>query len=225
MILKMLADEKKTTISALEKKIGVSNGTLDKIIKRNSKISSDILARILIQYPDINAKWLITGKGEMIDYNYSQAKSYNIDSVNTNVVNEPIVGYGSKSLPLIPIDAMAGFGNGEKQIMDYESETYIIPNFRGAEFLISVKGDSMYPRYNSGDIVACKKLQLNDVFFQWNKVYVLDTDQGALIKRVRKGTFDNQITLVSENDSYENFELKMNQINSIALVVGVIRLE
>jgi len=74
-------------------------------------------------------------------------------------------------------------------------------------------------------LVACKKLPLNDLFFQWNKVYVLDTEQGALVKRIKKGSDNEHILLVSDNESYEPFELHKSQINAVALVVGVLRLE
>lgn len=112
----------------------------------------------------------------------------------------------SNSIPLIPIDAMAGFASGSVQVMEYETEKFVIPTFKGADFLINVKGSSMYPKYNSGDIVACKKLNISDIFFQWNKVYVLDTDKGALIKRVRKGSNEGYITCISDNESYEPFD-------------------
>ena len=82
----------------------------------------------------------------------------------------------------------------------------------------------MIPKYNSGDIVACKRMPL-DTFFQWNKVYVLDTEQGPLIKRVKKGTTDETLTIFSDNPKYEPFELPRTKIYHIALVVGVIRLE
>ncbi|MDR3180545.1 MAG: hypothetical protein LBT61_01280 [Prevotellaceae bacterium] len=127
-------------------------------------------------------------------------------------------------IPLIPIEAMAGFGTGELQVMEYECERFVIPTFREAEFLIAVKGSSMYPKYSSGDIVACKKLSL-DTFFQWNKVYVLDTEQGALIKRINKGSDNEHLLIVSENPKYESFELHRSRIHSIAIVIGVIRLE
>ena len=68
-------------------------------------------------------------------------------------------------------------------------------------------------------------LPLSDLFFQWNKVYVLDTVQGALIKRVKAGHDKEHILIVSDNDRYEPFELHMSQIRSVALVIGVIRLE
>ena len=130
-----------------------------------------------------------------------------------------------EGIPLIPIDAAAGFGSGEFQIMGHECERYVVPMFKGADFLIQVKGSSMIPKYNSGDVVACKKIPLQDIFFQWNKVYVLDTNQGALIKRIKKGSDDDHILIVSENTKYDEFQLHKQQIHGIALVVGVIRLE
>ena len=132
-----------------------------------------------------------------------------------------------KGIPLIPIDAMAGFGTGSMQVMPYDTGSYIVPEFSelNVDFMIRVKGSSMYPKYNSGDLVACKKLYITDIFFQWNKVYVLDTEQGALIKRVKKGTKDQCVKLVSDNENYDPFELHLSKIYAVALVVGVIRLE
>ena len=131
-----------------------------------------------------------------------------------------------KGIPLIPLDAMAGFfTSGEAQIMEYECERYVVPMFREAEFLIPVKGSSMYPKYSSGDLVACKKLPLNDIFFQWNKVYVIDTIQGPLIKRIKEGKDENYIILHSDNPQYDPTPLHKSQIRAVALVVGVLRLE
>lgn len=132
-----------------------------------------------------------------------------------------------KGIPLIPIDAMAGFGSGEFQIMNYETSMYRVPEFEelNTDFMIKVKGSSMYPKYSSGDTVACKKLNLSNIFFQWNKVYVLDTEQGALIKRIKKGSDNEHILLVSENPNYEPFELHLSQVYAVAIVIGVIRME
>ena len=128
-------------------------------------------------------------------------------------------------IPLIPLDAVAGFStDNSAQVMEYECERYVVPSFRGAEFLIQVKGRSMYPKYSSGDMVACKKLPL-DTFFQWNKVYVVDTEQGVLIKRVKQGEDDDHIILVSENERYNPFPLHKRDIHALAIVIEVIRLE
>ena len=124
-----------------------------------------------------------------------------------------------------PHSAMAGAFTSDISFMEYECEHYIIPDFKGADFLIRVKGDSMQPTYYSGDLVACQKIPMNDVFFQWNKTYVLDTNQGAIIKRVLPGKDDDHICIVSDNTKYPPFELEKSYLHAIALVRGIIRLE
>ena len=130
-----------------------------------------------------------------------------------------------EGIPLIPTSAMAGAFTSDISFMEYECEHYIIPDFKGADFLIRVKGDSMQPTYYSGDLVACQKIPMNDVFFQWNKTYVLDTNQGAIIKRVLPGKDDDHICIVSDNTKYPPFELEKSYLHAIALVRGIIRLE
>ena len=184
-------------------KTGITRNVLD----QNNGMSEENTARILAYFPEISAEWLITGKEPMLR-----------DSDISDHRKE------TQGIPLIPIEAMAGFGEGETNIMEYDCERYDVPLFKGADFLISVKGSSMYPKYSSGDVVACKKLPV-DTFFQWNKVYVLDTVQGALIKRIKRGCDDEHLLIVSENDRYEPFELHRSEVHSVALVIGVIRLE
>ena len=211
---------------------GLSNGFLDKV----KDVGVSKIEDILKSYPDINTEWLVTGKGDMLKPNIKEmpplervAKrvAFSEETKNTEnatVLNEPGITY--EGIPLIPIDAMAGFGTGGVQVMDYDTQRYIVPEFTelNVDFMIRVKGSSMYPKYNSGDLVACKKLVLSDIFFQWNKVYVLDTDQGALIKRIKKGSEDN-LLIVSDNPAYEPYELHLSKIHAIAIVLGVIRLE
>lgn len=130
-----------------------------------------------------------------------------------------------KGLPLIPVEAIAGVLSGNSTaVMEYECDRYDIPMFRGADFLIYVSGDSMQPKYFSGDLVACKRLPV-DTFFQWNKVYVIDSEQGVIIKRIREGRDNGHVVLVSENPAYAPFELPLEKIYSIALVIGVVRAE
>lgn len=131
----------------------------------------------------------------------------------------------NEGIPLIPISAMAGAFQGELSVLEYECERYIVPSFKGADFLIPVTGDSMIPTFQSGDIVACRKVDMSKLFFQWNKSYVLDTNQGPIIKRVKPGSDNEHVLIVSDNQDYYPFELEYNDIYNIALVVGLIRLE
>jgi phage repressor protein C with HTH and peptisase S24 domain len=129
------------------------------------------------------------------------------------------------SIQLIPVEVMAGYMKGEQNVQPYEYIMYQLPSFSDCDFLVTVSGDSMTPRYNGGDIVACKKLSLRDIFFQWGRVYVVNTSQGALIKKVERGSSEETITLVSENEAYGPFEIRRDMIYDIALVCGVIKKE
>lgn len=130
-----------------------------------------------------------------------------------------------KGIPLIPFSAMAGALKGEQTALEYECEHYVVPAFSGADFLMPVKGNSMMPTYISGDIVACQRVPMAGLFFQWNKPYVLDTNQGAIIKRIKPGCDPQHVMLISDNPDYDPFELPYEDIYAVALVIGIIRLE
>lgn len=134
----------------------------------------------------------------------------------------------SQSIPMIPVEAMAGLGDLPVSITSGDiKEKYVVPEFTDlkVDFLIRVKGSSMYPKYNSGDIIACKMINESS-FIQWNRVHVVHTNtQGALVKRLQKHPDPKLITLASDNPNYPPFEVPRTEITNIALVYGVIRLE
>lgn len=175
---------------------------------------------------NINPHWLLTGRGSMLKTDTMPLMG-DKDSPKEED-NRPVAiptDNPKEGIPLIPVNAMAGALTSEQTVLEYECDRYVVPVFKGADFLIPVKGSSMYPKYSSGDIVACKRVPMTDLFFQWNKVYVLDTNQGALIKRIKRGSDSDHILIVSDNEAYEPFELPIRCIYNVAIVIGVIRLE
>lgn len=134
----------------------------------------------------------------------------------------------SEGIPLIPLDAVAGFpaeSSGGVRLED--CERYVIPEFenKGANFLIRVSGDSMVPLYYSGDLLACRKI--TDIrFFQWGTIYVLETSQGVIVKRVQESLdHADSILCVSENSSVHHpFLLPRDDIRSLSIIVGLVRL-
>lgn len=242
--IKLLVEKKagnKNTVFA--QTLGVSEANIRGYI-RGVVPKADVLAKIVSSYDDINPTWLLTGEGNMLKTSTSgtdeapcpdekerktekngekQRRSEKNRECSSRIHKLP---EGSiEGIPLIPASAMAGAFTSDVSIMEYECEHYIIPDFKGADFLIRVKGDSMQPTYYSGDLVACQKIPMNDIFFQWNKTYVLDTNQGAIIKRVLPGKDDDHICIVSDNENYPPFELEKSYLHAIALVRGIIRLE
>ena len=247
--IEQIASHEGITIGALERSIGASKGVLSRAINNGTDIQAKWLVRIVENYPRYSPSWLLTGEGEMLKSNHGEPSkassttkkakdqeigdSHQTPSQPTASSSMPTTSAGihklpqgsQKGIPLIPVSAMAGAFTSDISVMEYECERYVVPSFEGADFLIPVKGDSMQPTYLSGDLVACQKISLTDIFFQWNKTYVLDTDQGALIKRVCQGSDTDHILLVSDNECYPPFELSLSHLHAIALVRGIIRLE
>ena len=201
--IKRIIENEGLSIRKFSDKVGISHS----LVANSTTIGSDKLNKILFAFPKYNPIWLLMGKGDMI-----------IDS--TQLDNK------QGSIPMLPIESLAGFGEGDITIMDYESKHYVIPEFDDlqVDFLTKVKGSSMYPKFNSGDTIACIKVPL-DSFFQWGRVYVLDTDQGAIVKRIKKSDEEGHVLCVSDNQNYDPFNLDLSHVRAMALVVGVIRLE
>ena len=98
-------------------------------------MNSANIEKILLHYTDLSSEWLLTGRGRMLKTN---------DTPVAKATNQPNAG-----IPLIPLSAMAGALTDETSILEYECERYVVPVFKGADFLIPVKGSSMYPKYSS----------------------------------------------------------------------------
>ena len=209
--LKQLAHNKGLSIRSFEEKCGLGRGNISNM-SQDGSIGSDKLSKIFDTFPDTNLYWLLSGEGEM-DTKENRGEI-------ANQTENPQEG-----IPLIPFSAMAGALTGEQSVLEYECERYVVPAFSGADFLMPVKGNSMMPTYISGDIVACQRVPMSGLFFQWNKPYVLDTAQGAIIKRIKPGSDKQHVLIVSDNKEYDPFELPYEDIYAVALVIGIIRLE
>lgn len=199
------------SVRAFEQKIGASNGLIRKAIANNTDIQSKWISAIIDNFPQINPDWLLTGDGEMLRTVEEEASGNRDNRIE-------------KAIPLIPMDAFAGYP--PEQYSDLPVEDYYhVTEFAKADFLIRVKGDSMTPKLNGGDIVACKKIY-ERLFFQWHRIYVVYTkSQGVMIKRVEHSDRDGCIRLVSDNPSYQPFDIPESDISDIALVMGAITLE
>lgn len=203
------------------KLLGVSAQTISAWIARNTFDAELIYAKC--RYVD--SSWLLTGEGAMLQ----ETENNNAPTPKHTVEIAHQVPHGSsEGIPLIPLDAVAGFpaeSGGGVRLED--CERYVIPEFenKGANFLIRVSGDSMVPLYYSGDLLACRKI--TDIrFFQWGTVYVLETSQGVLVKRVQESVdHADSILCVSENSSVHHpFLLPRDDIRSLSIIVGLIRL-
>lgn len=196
-----------------EKDLGWGNGAIGKYKNDTQRdISNKLITQILRRYIDINEKWLLNGDSPMLK---NEQPEQNAPSEKQYI-----------TLPLIPLRAAAGFLSGfdSDGVTTEQCENYVVPLFSNinADFLIQITGDSMSPKFQNGNIVACRKVT-DTSFIQWGYTYVIDTTGGVIMKELNRCEGDDsQFICHSLNPQYADFELPRKSVRCLAMVVGVI---
>lgn len=205
-------------------KTNISRGTLES----KTGITEDTLAKFTQTFPDISLEWLLLGNGEQKKQKISPqgekiGEEGSYESNNKAIPYAEATQTGLKRIPLVSPMAAAGFGSADFSILKEDvKEYYVIPKFKycKVDFMIEVTGLSMHPHFNPGDVIACSILH-NSQFIQWNKCHVIATrEQGILVKRLMPGDNEGCLKAVSDNKEYPPFNIPLEEITGIALVVG-----
>ena len=195
--------------NVFEVEIGKKPGYLTTALKKETKLGSDVLEQLAKKFPILNLRWLLTGEGEMIHSGHTYESSEK--------------GF----IPLYKSEAAAGFGLASFNVSDRDIDGYYkIKDFFNASFMLRVRGKSMEPLYNSGDIVAVRIV--DDVrFIEWGKPYLIGTNSmGLLLKRLKPSENKENILAISENiENFPPFEIPKEDINGLAQVLGVVRID
>jgi phage repressor protein C with HTH and peptisase S24 domain len=214
-------DKKGLSYYAFENSLNASRGSISKAVKEGKSIGSNTLEKILSAYPDLNATWLLTGDGEMLNTNVAgNVTTYKLKS-DTAVE--------SQQIPLYDIEAVAGLVPLFNDARNLEPIDHIsIPYLPKCDGAIYVTGDSMYPLLKSGDIVLYKQLHdiQNEIF--WGEMYLLSLDVSGeeyiTVKYIRKSPKEGFVILASQNPDYQDKEVSLDKIKALALVKASIRI-
>lgn len=220
--LKKFFDDKGLTQEKIAEMLGISQPLVSAYL--NGKPFGKKVAKKWADTFGLSQEHLLLGTGSLLE-----SEKDRIDNIVSNIIDkENIEIIKPKTFPLIPIEAVAGFGEDSDGIAYEDCEQYMVPDFekRGMEFLIRVSGSSMYPKYSSGDVLACRKIR-DILFFQWGKIYVIDSSQGQLVKRIfeDKDNPENIICVSDNKEKYPPFSMPKSDIRSLSIVIGVVRLE
>lgn len=200
-----------------------SSEKINRLKKDNTNPSYDILVDISNRFDEIDANWLITGKGEMLKDKFKNDSTVT-SILQTNSKKETRISkkiIDTQEIPLYDLDAAAGL----KLLLANRSENIInrikIPCMPKCDGAISITGDSMYPLLKSGDIVLFK--QINNInYIIYGDMYILsyeiDGDEYLAVKYVQKSNKEGYIRLVSYNQYYDPIDIPISSVNAIAMV-------
>ena len=178
--------------SDLAKFLGVKPNTISNWYSRNS-IDIDL---IITKCKNANLDWILTGK------EYSKVQD-------------------EQTRPRIPMTVAAGTLNGfGEAVLSHQCEQIpVIKMLPEYDYTMIVKGDSMEPKFEGGDEIAIKRVSS---FIEWGKAYVLDTRDGAILKRLYDA--GDKFRCVSYNSEYSDIEVSKEDVFGIYRVVGLIRI-
>ncbi len=183
-------------------------GTVTKIRTGRVEPSKIYLNALLEKFPDISMVWLLTGEGEMFN-----------NGTKTKVI-KPESHIIPTGYYLPDVHAAAGL---DKEIVNDELNRIPInlPNWEKGIDFINVYGDSMYPKYCSGEIIGIKEVELQYLNYGFAYVVILKDEQ-VLLKFIKKSEKEDYIILESENDFYQPKEYHIDQIKKVFIIKGVI---
>jgi phage repressor protein C with HTH and peptisase S24 domain len=152
------------------------------------------LAQDVIKHYHINERWLASGSGNMFT---------DEEFCSSELSVKPDLNEG---VPFININP-SEISSGEFNLLREKPEYYV--NFRpfnDCDAYLPVYGDSMYPKYASGEIIAVREV-INKSIIQWGEAYLIIADENANNITTVKLLFEhhnmNKIVLRASNPNYK----------------------
>lgn len=197
---------KEVNNSEFGRAIGVSSAFVSSIRK---SIQPDKIEKIKSTFPDLNVSWLLTGEGDMIE---------SAEPMPTEQGGSIGDIESAHAIPLLPVSAQGGSLNDFiVSVKESDCEKVISP-IKGADYAMSVAGDSMSPEYPSGSQILIKRIN-ERAFIDWGKVYVLDTCNGTVIKQLFPSKKAGMVICKSINPKFPPFEVSMTDVYGVYRVL------
>ncbi len=208
---------------ALAELANINRATINRYINGKMEWSDKTLRKIASALHS-NYHWLKTGDGEMFEE--APTKKFYVekgllDDKTARAIVQQMNSGETETRPRIPMAVAAGSLSGlSESIKASDCEQLpVIKAFPQYDCTMIVKGNSMEPKYEGGDEIALRRV---NGFIEWGKTYVLDTRDGAVLKRL----YDDgeNFRCVSFNPEYTDFCVPKTDVFGIFKVVGLIRI-
>lgn len=201
--IRKLIDSKKVTSYYISRATGVSQATISRLKSDETAKPNIATNKKIADYFNVSAEWLLTGEGEVLKSDVTLKEKDQQDI---------------RMVPLLPVSAQGGSLNDfVVSVKDTDCEMIVSP-IKGADYAMSVSGDSMSPEYPSGSQILIKRIN-ERAFIDWGRVYVLDTCNGTVIKKLFPSEKPDTVICRSINPEYPEFEVAMQDIYGVYRVL------
>lgn len=182
--------------------VGVSQTTIWKLM--NGKTSSNRKLYQIADYLQINLDWLVSGTGEMEAHQSKNEIEY--------------IGRLKEGTILVKGEAIMGADGAFQMDEDFNGRLKFYSDDPNA-FALKVKGDSMFPRINSGEFVV---IEPNIVPCSGDEVLVRTKDGRNMIKKLEFHR-DYMYRFTSINQDHPPLTLDENQVDKIMFVSAIVK--
>jgi repressor LexA len=206
--IRLARTQKEMDQAKLAAKLDVATRTVQRWEKGEQVPDSNYLMRIA-KVTSVAPHWLLTGNGEM--YAKSQAES--------NIIPLPTGRY--KRVELVSLPLLSSVPGGAPSLMfhpDYVEKYITVDDIKDTNaFALEVKGNSMAPRIENGDIiVVTPKLEVRS-----GDICVVRVEEEDTVKLVK---IDEQfVHLIPLNPEYEPMVVRKRDVSFMWRVIKVIK--
>jgi len=168
-------------------------------IENNKRKLGKRLAKDIIEYYNINPTYLNTGSGEKL----LKVRPYHKKTFHPT----PSAGSTVESVPFFDVK-LTDLQHAVPDIFNESTPTYFVNYrpFNDCTAYLPVYGDSMYPRFANGEIIAVKEVANRDVLL-WGEAYLVVTDEFSnamvTVKLLYQHEDADKIILRSSNPAYQ----------------------
>ena len=165
--------------------LNIQEGSLSDILRGRIGISNAVKDRLFLKF-NINLEWLETGNGEPI------------------LKKGPVVSETKEGVPYFDIS----ISDTDTLFLEEEKADYFVnyKPFNDCTAYLPVYGDSMYPKYASGEIIAVREVTNLEVL-QWGEAYVVMANEKSnhlrSIKLVVEHINKDKLILRSSNPNFK----------------------
>ena len=208
------------TTKAFEQSIGVSNSYIANLRKR---MGDDVLKNTLSKYPQLNREWLLTGDGQMLNFEVHSGLPETTQST-PNIPQQIEEVCEVEEIPIIPKVACIEPNVDTLSYVKHNDVTTspIVHQFPTSDVWYPVFTDTMSPDYLPGDKVALFAYPKGEEEVLNNRAYVIDTKKNGTILCKLTKTDEGYIARY-KNPEYPNDFIKYTDVIRIYKVVGLIR--